>query len=296
MRFDVSYLPFRPVVLAFVCVATCSQSVAQTQVPQEQKIVFGVVPQQAASHLAHIWIPLLNALSEQTGLQLEFATAKDIPTFEACLAAAKYDIAYMNPYHYVVYHKTAGYRAFAKEKGARLKGLIVTKADGSFNNISDLSGQKVAFPSPAALAASVIPRAEIRRQSVIIEPLYVKSHDSVYRAVASGLVPAGGGIMRTFNTLPEDIKSKLKIIFETKDYTPHAFAASPQVPADIIEKITSHMHTFQTATLLEPLSIRGFERAHDTDWNDVRALNLSQQETGLATQDMTVREVPCRFD
>jgi len=44
------------------------------------------------------------------------------------------------------------------------------------------------------------------------EPNYVKSHDSVYRAVAAGLFPAGGGVTRTFNSLDPAIREDLRII------------------------------------------------------------------------------------
>src|SRR5258708_28106314 len=93
--------------------------------PVAAQFSFGIVPQQSASELAYLWTPLLSYLGEKTSLKLEFRTAKDMPTFEQRLAAGEYDFAYMNPYHYVVFHDSVGYRALAKEKEQKLVGVIV---------------------------------------------------------------------------------------------------------------------------------------------------------------------------
>ena len=90
---------------------------------------FGVVPQQSATELAKAWIPLFNTLAEAAGFGLRFATAPNIPVFEKRLAAGEYDFAYMNPYHYTVFSQKPGYRAFAREKGRRLRGMVVVRKD-----------------------------------------------------------------------------------------------------------------------------------------------------------------------
>jgi len=126
----------------------------------EKAMSFGIVPQQSASRLAKVWIPFLNHVAEKSGYRINFATARDIPTFEACLAKGAYDLSYMNPYHYTVFHDVAGYRAFARQSNKKLKGLIVVRKSANITRLEDLGGSDLAFPSPAAFGASVIPRAE----------------------------------------------------------------------------------------------------------------------------------------
>ena len=58
-----------------------------------ETLTFSVVPQQSASKLARLWSPILAYLSEQSGVKLQFTTAKDIPTFEKRLADGEYDFA-----------------------------------------------------------------------------------------------------------------------------------------------------------------------------------------------------------
>ncbi|WP_159739103.1 phosphate/phosphite/phosphonate ABC transporter substrate-binding protein [Vibrio atypicus] len=243
---------------------------------------FGIVPQQSAKRLAAQWTPILDEISRQTGHTIVFSTAADIPTFEQRLKEGEYDFAYMNPYHYTVYSQNPGYRAMAKAKDKRLKGIIVVKKGSNITSASQLEGKTLAFPSPAAFAASILTRNYLTQASVEFEPEYVSSHDSVYLAVAKGFYPAGGGIYRTFNSLPDETKKLLTPIWETNGFTPHAIAAHPRVPQTIVEAVSLSFsqlgQTKETQNIIKPLRIQSFALAHDSDWDDVRELNINLLE------------------
>ncbi|MEH6446772.1 MAG: PhnD/SsuA/transferrin family substrate-binding protein, partial [Oceanospirillaceae bacterium] len=156
---------------------------AQTATPAVKTLKLGVVPQQSAKVLAKLWTPISQYLSEKTGMNIIFSTARDIPTFEKRLLAGEYDIAYMNPYHFTVFNQKPGYQAIAKEQSKRIKGIIVVPKDSLITQLSQLDGKTLAFPAPAAFAASVLPRAKMRADGIKITPKYVSSHDSVYLSV-----------------------------------------------------------------------------------------------------------------
>ncbi|RVU38736.1 phosphate/phosphite/phosphonate ABC transporter substrate-binding protein [Hwanghaeella grinnelliae] len=252
----------------------------------EKTVLFGVVPQQSASRLARVWLPLTQYLSEKLGRSIEFATAKDIPTFESCLAKGAYDIAYMNPYHYVVFHDETGYEAIARQKDKKLKGLLVTRKDRPKTELKQLQGAKLAFPSPAAFGASVIPRAELRKEGVDFTADYVKSHDSVYRAVALGLYEAGGGVRRTWNTLAPEIRDQLDIFYETAPYTPHAIAVAQDMDPGLRDGIQAALLALSAADgdILKNLGILGFEDGKNADWDDVRSLHLDKAQTQIVDE------------
>ena len=252
---------------------------ARAQAPGKvRSLTFGIVPQQSASELARLWIPVLGALSERSGVGLRFATAPDIPTFEKRLAAGAYDLAYMNPYHYSVFAQKPGYAAFAKEKARRLRGLVVVRKDSAIRDMKELANQQIAFPAPAAFAATVLVRAEFERTGVPIQPVFVKSHESVYLNVVQRQFMAGGGITRTLQTMEPSIRDELRVLWQTKDYTPHAFAAHPRVSATELQAVKSAMFTADSnpraRSGLEGMGFKGFDPAQDAEWNDVRALGI----------------------
>ena len=246
----------------------------------EQHLMFGIVPQQSAGRLAQLWIPIMQELSKHTGFTIHFATAPDIPTFEERLANGVYDIAYMNPYHYTVFHQQTGYQALAKARNKHIKGIIVVHKDSPITTLAELDGRTLAFPAPAAFAATILTTADLLAQNVDFDAEYVSSHDSVYRTVAKGIYPAGGGIVRTFNNVESDIRQQLKILWTTPGYPPHAIAAHPRIDSSAVTSVQQALANLSKQTtgkaLLQTINIRAFEPAVDSDWNDIRALQLSQ--------------------
>ena len=48
-------------------------STPQASAQNEETLLFGIVPQQAASRLAKMWVPFINELSKETGYKIKFA-------------------------------------------------------------------------------------------------------------------------------------------------------------------------------------------------------------------------------
>jgi len=239
---------------------------------------FGVVPQQSAKKLAKLWLPILQHISQEVGVKIRFKTASSIPIFEQRLAKGEYDLAYMNPYHYVVFHEKSGYKAFAKQTNKHIKGIIVVHKDSDIKDIKQLQGATLAFPSPAAFAASLLTRDYLKTQGIEFQPKYVSSHDAVYFNVAKKIYPAGGGIFRTLKSTKANILKQLKVFWVSKPFTPHAFAARSELSEELVSRIQQGFiklnNTEQGKKLLAGLKFEGIESASDNNWNDVRALKL----------------------
>ena len=245
----------------------------------EQQFSFGVVPQQSAKRLAKLWSPIFNYIYKETGIRLRFATAKNIPEFEKRLAEGAYDFAYMNPYHFTVFNQAPGYKAVAVRDKQPIRGIVVVRKDSPLSRLTELEGKNLAFPSPAAFAASVLPRAELDKQNISYQKQYVSSHDSVYLNVAKGLFAAGGGVNRTFNNTTPEVREQLKVLWQTDAYTPHAIAAHPDVDPALREKLgmaLSKMHeNAEGKALLQSVKIKHqFIVADDAKWDDVRGLGI----------------------
>ncbi len=244
---------------------------------------FAVVPQQAASEMAETWSPFLAWVSENSGVQLRFVTAPDIPTFEKRLKEGAYDFAYMNPYHYTVFHKKPGYKALAKEKDRKLKGILVVRKDSKINSIKELGGSTVIFPSPAAFAASILPRSALMKAGVTFTTKFVSSHESVYLNVEKGLYPAGGGIVRTFEMLDKAVSQNLRVLWTTPQFTPHAIATHPKLSQDVAKKVLNTFLKMSSDPVgqqkLKLIGFKGIEAASDSEWNDIRHLNITDSDT-----------------
>lgn len=238
-------------------------------------IVFGVVPQQSPSILIEKWSPVVTYLSKKTGLNVVLNIEKSIPEFEKHLNNGVYDIAYMNPYHYVVANKKQGYQASVRDT-EMIVGILVSRKDADINSI-DFSKMKYLFPSPLAFAATLVTKYEIEEKyGVNIDKncslVYVNSHDSVYKGVARGIGDIGGGIERTFNNIEDkETKEKLKIIYTTAPYPSHPIAFHPRISAKE-SKLLQDAFLSIPSDILNDLSMKKLIQIDDNEYNIVRKL------------------------
>lgn len=201
--------------------------------PAPRSLSLSVVPQFPAAALHRDWSPLLERLGRDLGLSLQLQIAQDIPRFETELAAGRPDLAYLNPYHQLQAHRQHGYLPLVRDRQP-LTGLLVVRRDSPLQDVRGLDGQTLVFPAPNAFGASLWMRALlIERDGLRFTPRYVQTHNNVYRHVALGLAPAGGGVNHTLSQEREEVRRELRVLMETPGAAPHPLSAHPRVPAPL---------------------------------------------------------------
>jgi len=276
----------RLLLVALAVTSGAASTQASNEIRDARVLTFGIVPQESASRLADQWTPLMRYLSDRMGVSVRFMTAPDIPTFEQRVLEGHYDIAYMNPYHYVEFSQTPGYRAIVREGDKRIRGLVVVPETMAAESLEDLEGKTIAFPAPAAFAATILVRAELERLSINYQPRFVGSHESVYLNVSKGFAAAGGGIERTFNSALKEGLSGVRVLWRSEGFTPHAFAAHPNLDDRRKEAFRNLLiglaDSEEGRALLARANLGRLIRAEDSDWNDIRALGLEFIKTSGA--------------
>ncbi|ENV5995771.1 PhnD/SsuA/transferrin family substrate-binding protein [Vibrio parahaemolyticus] len=186
----------------------------------QPSLVFGVVPQQSATKLVQQWQPLLQRWGELAGVEIKFATARDIPTFEARLMAGEYDIAYMNPYHFTLVNQTPGYTALARAKNKRITGIIVARK-GQSVTLDDLQEETIAFPAPRAFAASIITQSDgtIAWVNSAFEQLTEYSLEEVVGKSPGELLQGEDTDANTVALLSQSVRSHSPVRVEILNYT-----------------------------------------------------------------------------
>lgn len=188
-----------------------------------------VVPQFPAVEIHRAWTPLLAHLSAQTGLDLKLVTAVSIPEFERSFQAGQPDLVFLNPYHMVMAAKSQKYQPLVRESKELLTGILVVRADSPVNSLAELAQQTLAYPAPNAFGASLYMRSLLAEQKIQTQANFVKTHSNAYRHVIAGQAVAAGGIRSTLEREPAEVRSQLRVLFETPAVAPHPLAAHPRV-------------------------------------------------------------------
>ena len=241
-----------------------------------QEIILGVVPQQSPLKLSKKWLKITDYLYKETGIKVVFKTERSIPTFEKELYLGNYDIAYMNPYHFIVANKKQNYEAFTRAD-KNIQGILLGKEKNIELTRENLKGKTILFPAPNAFAATLLTKFELRTKYGIdldkeSKVLYVNSHDSVYKGISRDIGYLGGGIIRTFNNfIDKNDKDKINIVYKTKAYPSHPIAAHPRLDKTLVKKIQDAFLTMPDE-IKKTLSIKNFIVSDSKEFDIIKSI------------------------
>jgi phosphonate transport system substrate-binding protein len=204
-----------------------------------QVYTLSVVPQFTPVDIGLRWSPVLAYLEKETGINLQLRVVDRYPKFEADFLAGIPDFVFLNPWHAVMAMKAQGYVPLLRG-GDPVNGILVVDRGGPVRRLADLNGKTLAFPSPNAFGASLYLRALLaEKESVAFTPVYVGTHQNVYRHVLLGEVAAGGGIGATLEKEPAAVQSRLTVLYSTPGVVSHPLAAHPRVPAEVRARLAA---------------------------------------------------------
>jgi phosphonate transport system substrate-binding protein len=277
----INYVAF----ILIVALLSCNEPIIEKNtderiITKETKILkVGIVPQFSAKRILSIWSPILEELEVKTGYQFQIVGIPTIPEFEQAYEKGIFDIAYMNPYHSIVANKAQGYEAVLKDGNKQLFGVLVVKKEDPIQDIFELNGEKISFPSPNALGASLLMRTELKTsRNIDITPIYVNTHTNSYLSVLQGKTRAGGGVMGTFNELSNNIKSQLRIFYTTQETPPHPIVMHQRVDKatqqSIVKALLEIGKDIGGKVLLSKIPIQNLVEANQTEYKILEDLGM----------------------
>jgi len=127
------------------------------------------------------------------------------------------------------------------------RSIIVTGKKNSFKSLADLKGKRFAFGSKTSTQGHLIPRIMLQKNGMTIKDfssyIYTGSHSNCASAVTKGLVDACG--MQDTLALSLIKNGDLKQLAVSSQYPSSGIASNPQVPKDVLEKVTAALLDFK---------------------------------------------------
>ena len=246
-----------------------------------ETFTIGIVPQFDARTIQQTWRPILKELQQRTGHNFILRGSQTIPVFEKQLLAGEFDFAYVNPYQLLKTSSPNVYTPLVRDIETDLRGILVVRKDSPYMKLEDLRDQKIAFPSPNALGASLMTRATLTREMKIpFKARYVNSHDSVYLNVVLGNTAAGGGVASTLAHQSATVRDQLRILHTTAAVAPHPLTAHPRVPEAIRNAVQQTMlslgKTKSGIKLLSHIPIKTIAIAQMKDYDPLKKMRLDE--------------------
>lgn len=212
----------------------------------ETTYIFAPHPYLNPQDLYSAYEPIMRYLEGKIpGVRFRIETSKSYAAYEEKIVSHSFHFGLPNPYQ-TVFSLGHGYRVIAKmTPDESFRGMMVVRKDKKISNPRDLAGKLLCFPSPSAVAATMLPLLYLQEHGLNVKqnPIrYVGSPASSILSAYTGEAEACGCSIRHWRSWSLENPAKaeeLKPLWLT-DALPHnAVIARADVPDKLAQQVAT---------------------------------------------------------
>lgn len=189
-----------------------------------------VIPSAPPVTLHKQWMPFVERLSRETGLEFRLKMYERMAEFERDIWSGVPDFIFSSPIQTVVAHKANGYLPLVRGGKDIAVGLFVRK-DSSIRNIDDLAGKTISFVGNKNLCSVFVQHLLGQHKNKLsFTREYAGSTRNVIINVLLGKSDAGAVFIPELSRESEDTRKQLREILVTPEIAPHPLSVHPRVP------------------------------------------------------------------
>lgn len=239
---------------------------------ENKPLIFGVLNQQSPQVTAERWNPILQYLSEVSGIPLQLRMGPTVTETDAMMARGEFDLVFSNHNFQTEYDGT--YRVLARWGSKNIFGVIAVRADSPIKSLKDLQGRKVAYPSREAFVAYAVPKLALQDAKVNEVEVMANNQEGALAQLASGLVDAAAVNSRFLTSYAARKGLAYRELYTSPPYPDLAISVHPRVPAASVASLKAALLGMKAdpkaARILERSDAPGFESATERDYDGVR--------------------------
>lgn len=265
--------------LAGTCITLLGSGVAVAD------LKMGVFPRRPVAATHKLFKPLAAKLSQELGEPVQLVVAKDFKAFWKGVHSGEYDLVHYNQYHYLLSHKSQGYKVIAanQEFGTNMvAGALAVRKDSGIKSVADLKGKTVLFGGGKKAMGSYIATTKVLKDAGLeagkdYTVQFAKNPPSAVIGVfnkAADAAGAGDVIMKVGAVKKKIDSSQMTILATSDSYIHLPWAVKGDMPADKAAKIQAVMTSLKASdpAVLAAAKVDNFVVATDADFAKVREI------------------------
>jgi len=192
---------------------------------------FNVLNHRSVALTALYWNPILSYVSQKSGVPLELKLNRTSQENTAKAETGAYDFLYTNHF-FTPARERLGYRVIARAAGPGIRGQIVVTADSPIQDLRDLDGKEVAFPTPDGFTGYWVPMDALLHAGVRIKPVFSGNQEASIGMLRREEAVAAGVNSTVLERFARRTGSEYRVLWSSPLYNDLCIMASPHVPKD----------------------------------------------------------------
>ncbi len=257
---------------------------------KDPEMSFGVLNQRSPTLTAQYWNPILQYVSNKSGIQLRLKMGKTAQETSAMTQRGEFDFLYSN-HIFTVENRVAGYSVFARPDEKSVQGHLVVLDESPIRAMADLEGMEVVFANPNAFLGYFVPMDAILKAKIKVKPLLSVNQEAAMGQLKAGRAAAAGVNSDVMRDFARRENFRYRVIWASPDYLGLPLAAHPKVSKDKVNAVRDAfvgmssdpegmriLATSSAAIKQKPLP--GFLPASDKDYENIVEFYRTSLVTG----------------
>ena len=215
--------------LARALVLAAAIAAASTAAHAQPAYRFAPVNQYGINLTAAYWNPIIGYVSEKSGVKLSLKLGRTSADTISYVIAKEVEFAFANQL-FTPEREKLGWKVFGSRNMAPIHGQIVVPADSPITDLTQLTGQDVAFAGPEAVVGYKFTYAHLLSKGISVNVVFGGNHDGSFSQLFSGKVKAAGGVSALVEGYAQREGRKFKILWTSEPVHDLALMVAPQVP------------------------------------------------------------------
>jgi len=238
---------------------------------------FGVFPYLPTNRIKKVYSPIARDFERVSGTSILLRTKSSYKTFKEALLKEEYDIAFIQPYDYVLAHDKYNYLPLAR-RSIPLRTVIIVDKDSEYKELKDLKGKIIATPASHSAVSRITDKTLSDKGfdlNTEVNRKYKKNHFACMQSVIIGEAAACGTAERALKHFGDvKMKAKFRILLNAQEIPNSLFVIHKRVPAEtrelLINSIIDWPNTASGKKILAGGKIIPMVRTEDSVYDVIR--------------------------
>ena len=203
---------------------------AQPQQAQAQQVVyrFSPVNQWDIPKTAAYWNPIIQYISQQSGVQLELKIGRTSADTTAYVLAQEVEFVFSN-HLFSPERDKLGWKVFGRRTGPALQGQIAVLDNSPIRTLEELNKVDMVFAGPEAFVGYRVPQAELLNRGVDVNAVFAGNQNAAFAQLLAGKAKAVGSNSALIDGFTEKQGIKFRVLWTSESYLDLALMASSKV-------------------------------------------------------------------
>ena len=227
--------------LLLCCVAAISLS-AGVIAEETPTYRFSPVNQWDINKTAAYWNPIINYVSEKSGVRLQLKIGRTSADTTSYVLAKEVEFVFTN-HLFSPERERLGWKVFGRRQTSALHGQIAVPADSPITRIEELKGEEMAFAGPEAFIGYKVPYAHLLNKGIDVKVVFGGNQNAAFAQMFAGKVKAVGSNSQLIEGYAAREKKAFRVLWSSDGYHDLALMASGKVPEKDLKAVAAAFHS-----------------------------------------------------